>query len=89
MIYFIFCISFSLYLFTVLFVLILLHALIFSAYCFTIVCRNKNPTGLMLHVMNIRQKKTNKNFYVHVYVGQATRSLGNGIAVKLSNDVSF
>ena len=47
-IYLIFCI-FSLNLFIVR-IVFLLHAVIFFACCFTLVCRNKSPTGLMLHV---------------------------------------
>ena len=35
---------------------ILLHAVIFLACCFTLVCRNKSPTGLMLHVCEYSTK---------------------------------
>ena len=34
----------------------LLHAVIFFACCFTLVCRNKSPTGLMLHVCEYSTK---------------------------------
>ena len=54
-IYLIFCI-FSPYLFIVRFEF-LLHAVIFFACCFTLVCRNKSPTGLMLQVCEYSTKK--------------------------------
>ena len=54
MIYLIFCI-FSLNLFIVR-IVFLLHAVIFFACCFTLVCRNKSPTGLMLHVCEYSTK---------------------------------
>ena len=50
-----FCI-FSLNLFIVR-IVFLLHAVIFFACCFTLVCRNKSPTGLMLHVCEYSTKK--------------------------------
>ena len=53
-IYLIFCI-FSLNLFIVR-IVFLLHAVIFFACCFTLVCRNKSPTGLMLHVCEYSTK---------------------------------
>ena len=34
----------------------ILHAVIFFACCFTLVCRNKSPTGLMLHVCEYSTK---------------------------------
>ena len=47
-IYLIFCIvSLNWFIVRIVF---LLHAVIFFACCFTLVCRNKSPTGLMLHV---------------------------------------
>ena len=53
-IYLIFCI-FSLNLFIVR-IVFLLHAVIFFACCFTLVCRNKSSTGLMLHVCEYSTK---------------------------------
>ena len=54
-IYLIFCIFLLYYLFTV-HIVFLLHAVIFSECCFALVCRNKSPTVLMIHVVNIQQK---------------------------------
>ena len=53
-IYLISCIfSFNLFIVSIVF---LLHAVIFFACCFTLVCRNKSPTGFMLHVCEYSTK---------------------------------